>query len=120
MKKTFSSCLQACAVAAAIAVAPAAAFAQGKPQYGGELRLGTVYVGISALSWDPADYNWKINHDAGAQYEVLWAGDLSKSVKNGGKHRFVADAWLPSDAIRGELAESWKWTDPLTLEVKLR
>lgn len=118
--KTFSSCLHACALAAAIAVAPAAALAQGKPQYGGELRLGTVYVGISALSWDPADYNWKINHDAGAQYEVLWAGDLSKSVKNGGKHRFVADAWLPSDAIRGELAESWKWVDPLTVEVKLR
>ncbi|MBL0729966.1 ABC transporter substrate-binding protein [Piscinibacter sp. HJYY11] len=118
--KTFSSCLHACALAAAIAVAPAAAFAQGKPQYGGELRLGTVYVGISALSWDPADYNWKINHDAGGQYEVLWAGDLSKSVKNGGKHRFVADAWLPSDAIRGELAETWKWIDPLKLEVKLR
>lgn len=118
--KTHSNRLRTCALAAAIALAPAAAMAQGKPQYGGELRLGTVYVGISALSWDPADYNWKINHDAGGQYEVLWAGDLSKSVKNGGKHKFAADAWLPSDAIRGELAESWKWTEPLTLEVKLR
>ena len=66
------------------------------------MKLGTVYVGISALSWDPADYNWKINHDAGGEYEVLWSGDLSKSAKNGGKHKFVADAWLPSDAIRGE------------------
>lgn len=118
--KTFSTRWRASALAAALALAPAAAFAQGKPQYGGELRLGTVYVGISALSWDPADYNWKINHDAGGQYETLWAGDLSKSVKNGGKHRFVADAWLPSDAIRGELAETWKWIDPLKLEVKLR
>jgi peptide/nickel transport system substrate-binding protein len=117
---TFSTRWRASALAAAIALAPAAALAQGKPQYGGELRLGTVYVGISALSWDPADYNWKINHDAGGQYETLWAGDLSKSVKAGGKHRFVADAWLPSDAIRGELAESWKWVDPLKLEVKLR
>lgn len=118
--KTFSTRWRASALAAALALAPAAAFTQGKPQYGGELRLGTVYVGISALSWDPADYNWKINHDAGGQYETLWAGDLSKSVKNGGKHRFVADAWLPSDAIRGELAETWKWIDPLKLEVKLR
>ena len=118
--KTYSNRLRTCALAAAIALAPAAAMAQGKPQYGGELRLGTVYVGISALSWDPADYNWKINHDAGGQYEVLWSGDLSKSVKAGGKHKFAADAWLPSDAIRGELAESWKWIDPLTLEVQLR
>jgi peptide/nickel transport system substrate-binding protein len=119
--KNPSICLRACAVAAAIALAPSLVSAQaGKPQYGGELKLGTVYVGISALSWDPADYNWKINHDAGGQYEVLWSGDLSKSVKSGGKHKFVADAWLPSDAIRGELAESWKWLDPLKLEIKLR
>ena len=27
---------------------------------------------------------------------------------------------MPSDAVRGELAESWKWTDPLTLEIKIR
>ncbi|MBC7995131.1 MAG: ABC transporter substrate-binding protein [Rhizobacter sp.] len=113
--------LRAGAMAAALVLAPALGHAQtAKPQYGGELKLGTVYVGISALSWDPADYNWKINHDAGGQYEVLWSGDLSKSVKNGGKHKFVADAWLPTDAIRGELAESWAWKDPMTMEVKLR
>ena len=36
-------------------------------------------------------------------------------------HRFYADAFLPSDAIRGELAESWAWKDdPLRVEVKLR
>ncbi|MBC7957765.1 MAG: ABC transporter substrate-binding protein [Cytophagales bacterium] len=119
--KNLSIRLRACAMASAMVLAPALASAQGaKPQYGGELKLGTVYVGISALSWDPADYNWKVNHDAGGQYEVLWAGDMSKSVKNGGKHKFVADAWLPTDAIRGELAESWAWKDPLTMEVKLR
>jgi peptide/nickel transport system substrate-binding protein len=116
--KTLSLSLKACVLATVLASAPA--HAQQKPQYGGELRLGTVYVGISALSWDPADFNWKINHDAGGQYETLWAGDLSKSVKNGGRHKFVSDAWLPSDAIRGELAESWAWKDPLTMEVKLR
>lgn len=121
MKKTLTLRLNSCTVAAAMLLAPALAGAQaGKPQYGGELKLGTVYVGISALSWDPADYNWKINHDAGGQYEVLWSGDLSKSVKAGGKHKFVADAWLPSDAIRGELAQSWKWLDLLKLEIKLR
>ena len=41
--------------------------------------------------------------------------------RNGGPHPFYADAWLPSDAIRGELAESWEWKDnPLRIEIKLR
>ena len=68
-----------------------------------------------------ADWNWKHNHDTGQFYEQLFAADLSKSVKNGGKHPFYADAWLPSDAIRGELAESWEWKEnPLRIEIKLR
>ena len=76
---------------------------------------------LSALSWDLADWNWKQNHDAGLFYEHLFAADLSKSKRNGGKHPFYADAWLPSDAIRGELAESWEWKDnPLRIEIKLR
>nr|WP_249792652.1 ABC transporter substrate-binding protein [Bradyrhizobium sp. BRP22] len=54
-------------------------------------------------------------------YEQLFAGDLSKAKRNGGKYSFVPDAWLPSDAIRGELAESWEWKEnPLRVEVKLR
>ena len=76
------------------------------PKPGGTVEIGTVYVTISALSFDPADWNWKLNHDTGNYLEQLFAADLSKSVKAGGKHRFYADAFLPSDAIRGELAES--------------
>ena len=57
-----------------------------KPQYGGALEIGTVYVTLSALSWDPADWNWKLNHDTGLFYEQLFAADLSKSKQNGGKH----------------------------------
>ena len=90
------------------------------PQYGGTLNVGTVYVTLSALSWDSADWNWKFNHDSGMFYEQLFAADLDKSVRKGGKHLFRADAFLPSDAIRGELAESWEWVDPLTLVVHLR
>ena len=89
------------------------------PKYGGKLEIGTIYVTLSALSWDPADWAWKINHDGG-MYEQLFAADLSKSKRNGGKHTFYADAWIPPDAIKGELAESWRWVDPLKLEVKLR
>ncbi len=41
------------------------------PQYGGTLNVGTVYVTLSALSWDPADWTWKSNHDAGSVREQL-------------------------------------------------
>jgi len=106
----------------ALAASGASAQAQAqKPQYGGSLEIGTVYVTLSALSWDPHDWNWKLNHDTGQFYEQLFAADLSKSKKAGGKHSFYADAWLPSDATRGELAESWEWKqNPLRVEVKLR
>ncbi|MFO1080342.1 MAG: ABC transporter substrate-binding protein [Reyranellaceae bacterium] len=110
-------------LAAALALAPAAVPAQQPeaPKYGGTLEIGTVYVTISALSFDPADWNWKLNHDTGAVYEQLFAADLSKSIKAGGRYPFYADAWLPSDAIRGELAESWKWEDnPTRVTLKLR
>ena len=91
-----------------------------KPQYGGTLEIGTVYVTISALSWDLADWSWKQNHDAGQVYEQIFAGNLAKAKRNGGKYAFIADGWLPSDAVRGELAESWQWKDKLRLEIKLR
>ena len=43
--------------------------------------------------------------DAGSAANAShFAADLSKSQRKGGNHAFRADAWLPSDAIRGELA----------------
>ncbi|MCX7364560.1 MAG: ABC transporter substrate-binding protein [Alphaproteobacteria bacterium] len=116
--------VKAALVGAALGLAAfaAPALAQGeKPKYGGTLEIGTVYVTLSALSFDPADWNWKLNHDTGQFYEQLFAADLTKSKQNGGKHAFYADAWLPSDAIRGELAESWKWEEnPLRMVIELR
>jgi peptide/nickel transport system substrate-binding protein len=111
-------------VASAVALALAAAMpatAQEKPQYGGTLTTTTVNPTLSVLTWDPADWNWKINQDAGQIYEQLFVADLSKARRLGGKHPFFADAWLPSDAIKGELAESWEWKEnPLRIEIKLR
>ena len=110
------------ALPAALAMLPAAASAQAqKPQYGGELNIGTVYLTVSPLSPDPTDWVWKINQDLGLSYEQLFAADLSKSVRNGGKYPFISDAWLPPDSLRGELAESWEMKqNPLRVEVKLR
>ncbi|MCG5263313.1 ABC transporter substrate-binding protein [Cupriavidus gilardii] len=111
----------AIAAAVALTLAASSAIAQAEaPKYGGTVEIGSVYPTISALSWDLADWNWKQNYDTGQVYEQLFVADLSKARRNGGKYAFQADAWLPEDAIRGELAESWKWIDPLTLEIKLR
>ena len=110
------------ALAGVLALGSATAVAQAeKPQAGGTLNIGLVYYTLSPLSWDPADWPWKFGQDTGLMYEQLFAGDLSKAKSRGGKQAFVADSWLPSDAIRGELAESWKTHDnPFRVEVKLR
>jgi peptide/nickel transport system substrate-binding protein len=90
------------------------------PQYGGDLNIGTVYVSLSPLSWDPADWSWKLNHDTGAVREQLFAADLKQAERYGGAHNFRAEAYIPAEALRGELAESWYWEDELTLVVNLR
>ena len=110
------------ALSALLCIGATSALAQAeKPQYGGTLNIGGTSVTISPLSWDPADWTWKYNQDTGLATETLFAADLSKSTRRGGKYPFLADAWLPSDAIRGELAETWLWQQsPLRLEVKLR
>ena len=109
-----------CLLPIAYCLAASPAHAQA-PQRGGTLEIGTVYVTLSALSWDSADWNWKHNHDTGAVYEQLFAADLSKAKRLGGKYPFYGDSWFPPEAIRGELAESWAWKEnPLRMEVKLR
>ena len=113
---------RAWALAGAAWASPLCALAQAeKPQYGGTLNIGHHHVTLSPLSWDAADWTWKFNQDTGLTTETLFSADLSKSVGRGGKHRFISDAWLPSDAIRGELAESWAWgQNPLRVDVQLR
>ena len=102
--------------------APASAQTDQKPQYGGSLEVGTVYVTLSALSFDPADWNWKLNHDTGNYLRaIVRRRPVESPARNGGKYPFYADAYLPSDAIRGELAESWEWKqNPLRVEINLR
>ena len=104
-----------------LAIACSAAIGQdAKPQYGGTLRITTYFPTLSALSFDPQEWHWKLNQDTGMYFEQLFAGDLDKSVRKGGKHKYILDAWLPPDAKRGELAERWDWEDPLTVVIRLR
>jgi peptide/nickel transport system substrate-binding protein len=121
MNRTTS--LAAFLVAAALGAGSGAALAQAgaKPQYGGELNIGNVYVTVSPMSSDSAAWAWKHGQDTGLAYEQLFAADLRKARRNGGPYNFVSDAWLPTDAIRGELAEKWEIKqNPLRVEVQLR
>ena len=111
--------LKTLTAALALVALPWSASAQGTPQYGGQLTIGTPYITLTALSWDPADFNWKHNVDTGLVYEQLFAADLGKSRRNGGKFPFYADAWLHPEALRGELAEKWEWKqNPLRVEIQ--
>src|SRR5215831_18821470 len=107
---TFRRTLLSGAAAALLAVASAHAQSEKPevPQYGGTIEVATMFATLSALSWDPHDWNWKLNHDTGQFYEQLIAGNLDMSVRKGGKHPFVADAYLATEAQRGELAEKWE------------
>jgi peptide/nickel transport system substrate-binding protein len=110
--------------ALSLALSAGPAWTQSKtemPKHGGTLEISTVYATISALSFDSYDWPWKHNHDTGAIYEQLFATDLSKAKSRGGKIDFVADAYIPSHLIRGELAEKWEWLEnPLRMKITLR
>jgi peptide/nickel transport system substrate-binding protein len=112
------------ALAAAFALAAPALAQQPpaqKPQYGGELNIGNVFVTVSPMSADSAAWAWKHSQDTGLAYEQLFAADLKKARRNGGPYTFTSDAWLPSNGIRGELAEKWEMKQsPLRVEVQLR
>ncbi|HKU93695.1 MAG TPA: ABC transporter substrate-binding protein [Vineibacter sp.] len=120
MRMGWSRALGAMALGAGLLIGQPALHAQtsGKPQYGDTLVIG---VTLSALSWDPYDWNWKLNHDTGQFYEQLVAGDLDKSVRKGGRYPFAIDSYLPTDAQRGEIAESWEvMQNPLSVVFTLR
>jgi peptide/nickel transport system substrate-binding protein len=106
---------------AALWLAGAARAETEAPKPGGTLNVGTNFITLSAMSWDPADWPWKLNHDTGNYLESLFVGDLAKSTRNGGKYSFRSDAYLPPDAVRGELAHDWHWEEnPLRMVINLR
>jgi peptide/nickel transport system substrate-binding protein len=107
----------------ALSAAAAAALAQQAetPQYGGTLEVATSSTAVNTLSWDLADWQSTLQtRDTGQFYEQLFSVDLNMAKSRGGKYAFTLSGWQPTDAARGELAESWTWTTPLTLEIKLR
>lgn len=110
--------------AAALAMSAAIGHAQAQantPQYGGTLEVATASTAVSTLSWDLADWQATLQtRDTGQFYEQLFSVDLGKAKSRSGPYAFTINGWQPTDAMRGELAESWSWVTPLLLEVKIR
>jgi peptide/nickel transport system substrate-binding protein len=99
---------------------PSDAAAQ-EPQYGGTLRMITMYPHVPPMSWDNKDWNWKHAHDTGLFLEHLMVGNLQKGPRGTNEYGFQADAWWPAEFLTGELAESWKIEKkPLRVVFKLR
>jgi peptide/nickel transport system substrate-binding protein len=122
MKLTVIAAFVRWSAAAALGAAAAGALAQAEtPQYGGTLEIATPSAAVTTLSWDLADWQATLQtRDTGPFYEQLFSVDMKKAKSRGGPYDFTYTGWEPTDAMYGELAESWSWTTPLTLEVKLR
>ena len=83
--------LRAIALTGLLGAASLGAMAQAeKPQYGGTLNIGMVYVTLSPLSWDPADWAWKFGQDTGLMYEQLFASILVEGVVEAAGHKAYA------------------------------
>lgn len=121
MKLTAIAAVARLSVGLTLGAAAVAALAQEAPKYGGTLDVATTSTAVTTLSWDLADWQATLQtRDTGQFYEQLFAVDLNKAKSRGGKYAYTISGWQPTDAIRGELAETWTWTTPLTLEIKLR
>lgn len=96
------------------------AVAQEKPQTGGTLDVMTMYQTLDAVTWDTTKWNWKANHDM-LFMDHLIMGDLEKGPRGTDEFDFVAQAYIPSEHYRGDLAESWEVKeDPLQIVFNLR
>ncbi len=92
-----------------------------KVQYGGTLTYLDQSPSINALSWDNIDIVWKHNQDNGFFKECLMMGDLQKGPRGTNQYAFQAGGWIPTEDLRGELAERWEVKkDPLRIIFHLR
>ncbi|WP_167812616.1 ABC transporter substrate-binding protein [Marinobacter daqiaonensis] len=84
------------------------------------VNLATIYYGIDAVTWDTSKWNWKANHDM-LFMDHLIMGDLDYGPSGKNVNDFIAQAFIPPEHYKGDLAESWEVKeDPLRIEFKLR
>jgi peptide/nickel transport system substrate-binding protein len=79
-----------------------------KVQYGGTLTILEQSPSVNPISWDNVDIIWKHGQDNGFFKEALMMGDLQKGQRGTKEYDFKAGAYIPSEVLRGELAERWE------------
>lgn len=90
------------------------------PQHGGTLVLLTGWA-VEPDKWDPIEYSSaQESAFTGYYLENLLTGDLSKGARGTKEYWFNDTYWVPDQYITGQLAESWEFTDPLTVRFHLR
>jgi peptide/nickel transport system substrate-binding protein len=87
-----------------------------KPQYGETI---TFYNFRDVASWDPADAVGQSVFALSFIYEQLGFADWAKGP-GGTKEATYRSTTYPSKTVKGALAESWEWKDPLTLVLHIR
>ena len=82
------------------------------PEYGGTITFGSVTEPANSDPWQGhvGQVAWMFTN------EKLGIGDWAIDRQRFG----FQSGYLPLFAIAGELAESWEWTDPVTLAVRIR
>jgi len=85
---------------------------------------GTLTYIVGAVEpdrWDPIEYS-SAQESAfiGFYLENLLGGDLSKGARGTKGYWFNDMYWVPDKDITGRLAESWSFSDPLTVTFRLR
>jgi len=89
------------------------------PQAGGTLTL--LVTAQDPDKWDPIEYS-KAQEDAfvGFYAEGLLAGDLQRGARGTNEYWFNDAYWVPDPYIKGHLAASWEFVEPLTVKFTLR
>jgi len=94
--------------------------AKAEPKYGGTIVAGTYLISYDPKGFDPGMANYNVDHFTSFFAEKLMSGDWHKGPMGTNEYTFMETEWFPPNALKGCLAESWEWTDPLTLVFKLR
>jgi hypothetical protein len=76
-----------------------------QPQYGGTVTFARA---LNPISWDNSEWQWKHANDTGFYMEHLLMGDLQKGPRGTKEFAFHSQSWIPPEATRGELLESWE------------
>lgn len=93
---------------------------EGVPQYGGTLTVVNFLSQFEPASWDPNDMNYLTMAYTGGIYETLLQGDLSKGPGGTNQWPFVEQEYVPTEYLKGCLAESWDMPDPGTVIYHIR